>query len=72
MGAVDEELWSEVRMLPEGSQNADSASAAVEHGLSLWVASQRLARALDATHVADPVVRPTDEEVARAAGALSL
>lgn len=69
---VDEDLWREVHGLLAGGQSADSASAAVEQGLSLWVANQRLARALEATYAEDPATRPTDEEVARAAGALGL
>lgn len=69
---VDEGLWSEVHTLLEDGQAATSASAAVEHGLWLWVANQRLARALDATYVEDPAARPTEEEIARAAGALKL
>lgn len=69
---VDEELWAEVQGLLAGGRETGSASAAVELGLSLWVANQRLARTLDATYAEDPSARPTDDEVARAASALGL
>lgn len=69
---VDEELWAEVQGLLAGGRETGSASAAVERGLSLWVANQRLARALDVTYAEDPAARPTDDEVVRAAGALGL
>ncbi len=49
-----------------------SASAAVERGLLLWVANQRLGRALDTVYDEDPAARPTDDEVVRAAEALGL
>lgn len=69
---VDEELWAEVQGLLAGGRGTGAASAAVERGLELWVANQRLVRALDATYAEDPTARPTDEEVSRAAGALGL
>ncbi len=46
----DEALWNEVQVFVAGRQGAESASAAVEHGLSLWVANQRLATALAVTY----------------------
>ncbi|HWB73269.1 MAG TPA: hypothetical protein VG452_13735 [Egibacteraceae bacterium] len=69
---VDEELWAEVQTLVDEQDAAASASAAVEQALSLWVANQRLAHALEALYAQDPASRPTDDEVARAAEALGL
>ncbi|MGH8933436.1 MAG: hypothetical protein ACRDZO_23065 [Egibacteraceae bacterium] len=69
---VDEVLWNEVQAFVAGGHGAESASAAVEYGLFLWVANQRLATALDAAYTEDPAIRPTDAEVEHAAEVLGL
>lgn len=69
---VDEQLWREVRQLVAGRLPAANASAAVEQALGMWVANERLARALDEMYDADPRTRPTDDEVARASSVLDL
>jgi Arc/MetJ-type ribon-helix-helix transcriptional regulator len=69
---VDSDLWDEVRSLVDADDAVETASSAVEEGLSLWVANHRLGRALDALYEEDPAARPSDEEVRRAAEALGL
>jgi type III secretion system FlhB-like substrate exporter len=69
---VDRDLWDEVRSLVDADDAVETASSAVEEGLSLWVANHRLGRALDALYEEDPAARPSDEEIRRAAEALGL
>jgi hypothetical protein len=57
---VDRDLWDEVRSLVDADDAVETASSAVEEGLSLWVANHRLGRALDALYEEDPAARPSD------------
>jgi hypothetical protein len=69
---VDGDLWDEVRSLVETEDAVETASAAVEEGLWMWVANRRLRRALDATYEENPNARPADDEVQRASEILGL
>lgn len=69
---VDEELWEEVQALVDKTSAAETASAAVERSLAMWLANQRLAMVLDELYEEDPDARPTAEEVARVAEVLGL
>jgi hypothetical protein len=69
---VDRDLWDEVRNLVEADDAVETASSAVEEGLSLWVANHRLGRALDVLYEEDPEARPSEDEVRRAAEVLGL
>jgi hypothetical protein len=69
---VDRDLWDEVRSLVDADDAVETASSAVEEGLSLWVANHRLGRALVVLYDEDPDARPSDDEVRRAAEALGL
>jgi Arc/MetJ-type ribon-helix-helix transcriptional regulator len=49
---------------------AESFSAAINDAAARWVASKDLRQALDAIYEEAPEARPTDEEIAVAAGRL--
>jgi Arc/MetJ-type ribon-helix-helix transcriptional regulator len=49
---------------------AASFSAAVNEAAARWAANQDLREALDAVYEATPEARPTDDEIATAAGRL--
>jgi hypothetical protein len=64
--SVNAALWEEMRSLVDDEHAAESASAAVEQGAALWIANQRLRKALAEQFQEEPGSRPSDEQLQRA------